>query len=72
MKEGDPVTALYPARGGIRFERARATVSGGRLWAQTDKGWVRPLDAESEGIRWARGHGDDVLAALLLVRSAPR
>lgn len=70
MKEGDPVTALYPVRGRIQFEHARATYACGRLWAQTDKGWVRPLDAESEGIRWARGHGDDVLAALLLTRSS--
>jgi len=74
LRDGEPIT-WFPVPG--------STVGPLRLWvtvgrAQGGFAVTQQLGAEpefvlwedQEGVTWARGHGDDVTAALLLARSA--
>lgn len=75
MKDGDPITVLNPLSPS-RYQIVRAEVRHtptDHPWAwtanTTGSGWIRPLAPAGEGTLWARGHGDDVAAALLLTGS---
>ena len=71
---GDPVIVCgigpqeIPVRAIVRVEHAY----GEQLhFADTAEGYfVRQILSSSEGRVWVRGHDDDAMAALLLVRSA--
>jgi hypothetical protein len=71
VKDGDPVTALYPARGGVLFEHARVQLAGSRAWAQTDKGWVRAarcrVGRDQVGSRLGRRRAGDTVAREVVV-----
>ena len=72
MEDGDKVTVIVPATHVAvkAVVRRHASRNGYEAWSA--RGYVRILWPSDEGTLWLCGHGDDVLAALLLARSAAR
>lgn len=77
LRDGEPITG-YPVSGRTLTRPLQLWVTAGRVreggFAVAQRHGAEPefvLWEDQEGITWARGHGDDVTAALLLARSAP-